>query len=189
MVYLNNALVFLVHVVIGLYIILVLLRFLLQQVRADFYNPICQFLVRLTNPALRPLRRVIPGIGGVDVAALVLAFALQLLLLLLVWLLQGVAWGFLGLMVYALAELLNRVLWIMVFSLLIQIIISWVNPHARHPAVPLLYRLNEPLLRPIRGWLPRLGGLDLSPLVVVILLQLSMLLLVMPLRDAAQALM
>jgi YggT family protein len=186
--YLSNAGVFLLNVVLGLSIVLVLLRFLLQQVRADFYNPLCQFLVKASNPVLLPLRRVIPGFGGIDVASLVLAFVLQCLLLLLVWWLQSIDFGVLGLLLYAVAELINRVVWIMIFSLLIMIIISWVNPGAQNPVMPLLYRLNEPLLRPMRSWLPTPGGLDLSPLVILVLLHLTILLLVMPMRDAAVAL-
>lgn len=186
--YITNAAQFLVATLFGLYILAVMLRFLLQLVRADFYNPVSQFLVRATNPPLQPLRRVIPGWGGVDVAAIVLLVALQMVELAV---LAGLdprpvsVPALPGLFVLSVAELLRLLLNIYFVTILIQVVLSWINPGAYNPAVHLLTQLNEPVMRPARRMLPPMGGLDLSPIVVLIALQLARILLVAPLTDLA----
>ena len=181
--YFGNAAVFLIQTAFGLYILAVLLRFLLQWVRADFYNPVSQFLVKMTTPLLRPLRRVIPGFGGIDFASVVLMLALQLIELLLVTQLLGQPLSVGGLMVLAVAELLSLLIKVFLFSILIQVILSWVRPGDHSPVSLLLYQLNEPLLAPARRIIPAISGLDLSPVLVLVLLQLSLMLLVAPLQD------
>ncbi len=181
--YFGNAGTFLISTVFGLYILLVLLRFLFQLVRADFYNPISQAVVKLTNPALRPLRRVIKGVAGIDVASVVLLLVLKVAELSLVAALQGIGMGFSGLFVLALAALLQMTLHIFLFAVLIQVILSWVAPHAYNPVSSLLLSLTEPLLRPARRLIPAIGGLDFSPIVVLVVLQLSSMLIIAPLRD------
>ncbi len=181
--YLSNAGVFLIKTLFGLYLLALMLRFLLQWARADFFNPISQFVVKITNPPLKPLRRVIPGFFGLDLAAVVLMVAIKLIELALVQSVVGGALVFGGLLVVALAELLSLALDVFFFSILIQVILSWVNPGAYNPAVSLLHAINEPLLRPARRLIPPVGGLDLSPLVVMVALQLATLLMVRPLQD------
>ena len=181
--YFGNAAVFLIQTAFGLYILAVLLRFLLQWVRADFYNPVSQFLVKMTTPLLRPLRRAIPGFGGIDFASVVLMLALQLIELVLVTQLLGQPLSVGGLMVLAVAELLSLLIKVFLFSILIQVILSWVRPGDHSPVSLLLYQLNEPLLAPARRIIPTISGLDLSPILVLVLLQLSLMLLVAPLRD------
>ncbi|MEW5754932.1 MAG: YggT family protein [Pseudomonadota bacterium] len=181
--YLSNAGVFLVKTIFGLYLLAIMLRFLLQWAHADFYNPISQFVVKITNPLLKPLRRIIPGFFGLDFAAVVLMLVIKLIELSLVQGIVGGAWVFSGLLVVALAELLSLALDVFFFSILIQVILSWVNPGAYNPAVSLLHSLNEPLLRPARRIIPPIGGLDLSPLVVMVVLKLATMLLVQPLLD------
>jgi YggT family protein len=181
--YFGNAAVFLIQTAFGLYILAVLLRFLLQWVRADFYNPVSQFLVKITTPLLRPLRRAIPGFGGIDFASVVLMLALQLIELVLVTQLLGQPLSVGGLMVLAVAELLSLLIKVFLFSILIQVILSWVRPGDHSPVSLLLYQLNEPLLAPARRIIPTISGLDLSPILVLVLLQLSLMLLVAPLRD------
>lgn len=185
MVYFSQAAIFLVGVIFYLYITVVLLRFLLQWARADFYNPISQFVVRATNPVLLPMRRVIPGFGGIDLAALVLMFALKVVELVLTGALGGGIPGGSGLVLVAVAELLNLAINLFIFTILVEVVLSWVNPGLYNPATALVYRLNEPLIRPVRRLIPPLGGLDLSPLVVLIALQLGKILLVAPLLGAA----
>jgi YggT family protein len=185
--YLSNPLVFLVKTLFGLYILAVLLRFLLQQSRADFYNPVSQFLVKITQPVLRPLRRVVPGIAGVDVAALVLLLALQLLELALVGLIQGGAlMPLLPMLVIAVAELVDLTLNVYLVVIFVQVILSWVQP-GYNPATAVIYSLTEPVLRPARRIIPPLGGLDLSPLLVIILIQLLKMLALPPLYGLARA--
>ncbi len=186
--YLSSAAIYMLETVFTLYILMVLLRFLLQLVRADFYNPICQFLVRATNPPLKPLRRIIPGLKGIDVASVVLLMLLQMLALWLMHLAGGRAIALPSLFLFALSELLLLTLNVFLITILVQVIMSWVNPQAHNPVLAILYSLNEPLLRPARRMLPNASGIDFSPLLILVLIQLSKILLVAPLRDAALAL-
>jgi YggT family protein len=179
--YVTNPLGFLVSTLFGLYILMVMLRFLMGWVRADFYNPISQFLVRLTNPVLAPLRQVIPPAGRVDMATVLLLLLLQMLELLILSWLKGAHVPFIGLLVWALAELLSLALNVFLFSILIQVILSWVSPGTYNSVSSILYSLNEPLLTPVRKFLPPMGGIDLSPLVVIIGIQVLKMLLIPPL--------
>lgn len=163
-----TATIFLVQTVFGFYILAVMLRFLLQWVRADFYNPLVQFLVRITNPPLLPLRRIIPGYRGLDLASLVLAFALQLVEMILIALLLGQRLSVGGILLLTLVELLKLVINIYLWGIVIQAILSWVNPDPRHPAARVLAQLTDPVLRPVRNRLPPVSGIDLSPMVVVV---------------------
>ena len=181
--YLNNAGLFLVETLFGFYILAVMLRFLLQWARADFYNPLVQFLVKLTNPPLIPLRRFIPGFMGLDMAALVLMLGLKMLELLLVISMSGHSADIAGLLVLAVAELFGLLINIFFWAVIIQAIMSWFNPDLRHPVVSLLYQLTYPILRPARNLIPLVSGLDLSPILVIVVLQLVKMLLVAPLRD------
>ena len=181
--YFGNAAVFLIQTAFGLYILAVLLRFLLQWVHADFYNPVSQFLVKMTTPLLRPLRRVIPGFAGIDVASVVLMLVLQIIELALVALLLNQPMSVSGLLVLAVAALLALRIKVFFFSILIQVILSWVRPGDHSPVSLLLYQLNEPLLAPARRIIPTFSGLDLSPILVLVLLQLSLMIIVAPLQD------
>lgn len=183
--YLTNPAVFLVDVVFGLYILAVMLRFLLQLCRADFYNPLAQALVKITNPPLKPLRRFIPGLAGIDLASLLLMLVLQTLALFVVTLITGAQPGLLTLVVLALAELTNLLLNVFLFAILIQVILSWLNPGAYNPALSMLYSLTEPVLRPARRFIPPIAGLDLSPMVVMVGLQLVKMLLIPPIERVA----
>ena len=179
---LSEAGIFLITVIFNLYILAVALRFLLQCVRADFYNPISQLLVTITNPVLRPMRRWIPGAGGIDLSSLLLMFVLKSIELMLIWLIStGRIPALPGLFVISIAKLLNLMIYIFFFAILIQVIISWVNPGAYNPVTVLLYRLTDPLMRPARRLIPPMGGLDLSPMVVLIALQLIIILFIKPL--------
>ena len=181
--YFGNAAVFLIQTVFGLYILAVMLRFLLQWVHADFYNPVSQFLVKMTTPLLRPLRRVIPGFGGIDFASVVLMLVLQIVELVLVALLLNQPISVSGLLVLAMAALMALLIKVFLFSILIQVILSWVRPGDHNPVSLLLYQLNEPLLAPARRIIPAFSGLDLSPILVLVLLQLSLMLIIAPLQD------
>jgi YggT family protein len=182
--YLGQAALYLVQVVFGFFILLVLLRFLFQLARADFYNPMSQFIVSFTNPLLKPLRRVIPGVLGIDWAAVVLLIVLKALEIHLT------AW-FLGfqplpaaVLVLALTGLLKLTVYVYIVAILIRAVLSWVNPYGtRHPFGNLLYGLTEPLLYPARRLLPAVSGFDLSPIIVLVLLQLTLFLVVRPIED------
>ncbi len=165
-----TAVIFLIQTLFGFYILAVMLRFLLQCVRADFYTPLVQFLVRITNPPLLPLRRIVPGYRGLDLASVVLAFALQLAEVLLVTLLLDRNASVGGLLLLTVAELLKLLINIYLWGLVIQAVLSWFNPDPYHPAARLLAQLTAPLLRPARRLLPPVSGVDLSPMLVVVAL-------------------
>ena len=187
--YFNQAGQFLLQLVFGFYILALLLRFLLQWARADFYNPLVQLLVKLTNPPLLPLRRYIPSYQGLDMAAVVLMLLLQLVELLLSAWLFGQPVTLPGLLVMALAELLGLLLTVLLWAVILQAVLSWFNPDFRQPVVHLLYDLTEPILRPARRLLPPFSGLDLSPLLVIVALQLGRILVLAPLQDIGLALL
>jgi YggT family protein len=181
--YLTNPINFLIQTIFGLYILAVMLRFMLQLVRADFYNPVSQFLVKITNPPLKLFRRLIPGLGGIDLASLILAWLLKSVEILLIILVGGGAANLVGPLIWALPELLDLVINIFLFGILIQVILSWVSPGNYNPAIGLLYSLTAPVLRPAQKLLPPMGGIDISPMLAMIALFLLKMLLVDPLRD------
>ena len=187
--YLSNAGVFLIQTLFGIYEVIILLRFLLQMVRADFYNPVSQFIVKATNLPLRPLRRIIPGVAGMDMASLLLLLLVILVELLLLSLVADLPMPTLpGLIALALVELLKLVIYVFLFSIFILVILSWVSPGGYNPVANLVYQITAPLMRPARRLLPPMGGLDLSPMVVMIALYLVILLVLHPLQDLAASL-
>jgi YggT family protein len=172
-----TAVAFLIQTLFGFYILAVMLRFLLQCVRADFYNPLVQFLVRITNPPLLPLRRIVPGYRGLDLAAVVLAFALQLIEVVLLNALSIQPVGVGALLLVAVLELIKLLINIYLWGVIIQAVLSWFNPDPYHPAARVLAQLTAPVLRPAQRLLPPISGVDLSPMLVVIaLIFLSLLL-------------
>lgn len=185
--YLGQAGVYLIETLFGLYIIAVLLRLLLQLARADFYNPVAQFLVAATNPLLLPLRRVIPGLWGIDWASVLLLALLQTLKLYLLFVLRGQMPAPAGFALWALADFLQLLIYFYFFAILVRVLISWVSPDPHNPLVALLVRLTEPLLGPARRRIPALGGFDLSPILVLILLELTRILALGPLFALARA--
>lgn len=157
----------------SLYLLLVLLRFLFQLVRADFYNPISQFVAKATNPLLMPLRRVIPGVFGIDVASLVLALFVQWVLIQLLLVIAGL--GFLN-PLYTLAwsaiGLLSVVLTVYFWCLIISIIASWVAPFSQHPALLLVRQLIAPVMAPFQKLIPSMGGIDITPIFAFMVLHI-----------------
>lgn len=173
----QQALLFLINTLFGIYIICLMLRFLLQWVKADFYNPLCQVLMRVTNPGLLTLRRFIPGLFGLDLAALVMMLVVQIVALALIaWVVSFPINGFI--VVVAVFKLVLTLLNVYFFAILIMAIMSWVvQDLQRQPVYHLLWQLNEPILRPIRRILPTVSGMDFSPLVAMIVLQVIAILL------------
>jgi len=182
--YFTSPLIFLIDVLFGLYLFALMLRFLLQWVEADFYNPISQFLVKLTHPPLRLLRRFIPSIGRIDTSSLVLMLTLQMLAGYLVFLLQGISASPLALAVWAVEQLLELVLNIFLFGIVIRALLSWFGSMAYYnPAAALLNSLTDPILGVCRRWLPPMGGIDLSPLLALIAIQVVKMLALPPLQQ------
>ena len=173
----TGAFAYLIGTLIDLYITAVMLRLLLQWVRADFYNPVCQFLVAITNPLLVPLRRVIPSVGRLDTASVVLMFVLELLGVWVWTRLMDVSLAGEALALFALVKLLLTLLWTYFFLIIALVILSWIGRRARHPIVPLIIQLTDPVLAPIRRVVPTLGGFDLSPLIALIAIRFLIILL------------
>lgn len=181
--YLANSAAFIIQTLFGLYILAVLLRFLFQILRAHFRNPVSQFIVTLTNPVLRHLRRFIPGYAGVDIASIVLMLGLQMLELLLVALLYGQTPAIAGLVVLSIGQLLEMTVYVFMFAVFARIIIAWVNPQLYNPITSLLASLTDFMMQPARRYIPPIGMLDLSPMAVFLLLGLILRLIVQPILD------
>ncbi len=186
--YLSASAAFLIKTAFDLFIGAVLLRFLLQWVRADFRNPVSQFLMKVTNPVLIPLRRVIPGVGGIDIASVIVIATLQIIKMLLIHLAAAKSMPVAGLLVLSLADFIELLLGLYTITLILEVILSWVGPQTRNPLAGPLHALNEPLLAPVRRVIPAIAGLDLSPVVVLITFQLLKILVVAPLTDMGRGL-
>ena len=176
--YLTNPLIFLIQTLGGLYAFVVILRFLLQLTKADFYNPLSQFVVKVTSPVLRSLRRYIPGFRGLDISSLVLAWLVQTLVLFLVGVLAGLGLASLGAVLWSLPALVELAIDVFLYGVIIRVILSWINPDPFNPMVQLIHTLTDPVMAPVQRRLPPIGGLDLSPIAVTIgLIFMQMLLL------------
>ena len=164
-----NTGVFLVQTVFGLYMMLVIIRFMLQLAKADFYNPLAQTVVKLTQPFIGPLQKMLPRTGRFSLASLVLAFIVQLVVIVLVLLIVGFELpNPLILASWSLVGVASQVLDLLFFAILASIVLSWIAPQGNHPGVYLLHQLTEPVMAPARRVLPNFGGLDFSPIVVFI---------------------
>lgn len=164
--------IFLIQTFSSLYLIVVLLRFLMQASRVDYYNPICQAVVKLTDPPVKPLKKLLPAVRGVDFATLVVALVVQLLAVCLVMMISGsyffhpayVAWSMVG--------VVSTIFDIYFFSLIVMVIASWIAPYSNHPALALVHQLTDPICTPARKLLPPMGGLDFSIILVFVAITL-----------------
>ncbi|MFV2003988.1 MAG: YggT family protein [Gammaproteobacteria bacterium] len=166
----DSPFIFLIDTLFSIYIAIMLLRFILQQVGADFYNPISQFVVKATQPLVGVARRFIPSIKKIDTASLVLVLALILLKLVILFSIAGFPINSLHLLVKALYDLISLTFDIFIVALFVQAILSWISPDPNHPVNSLLRNLTFPVLRPIQKYIPPIGGIDLSTLVALIAL-------------------
>jgi len=164
----DNPFIFLIDTLFSIYIAIMLLRFILQQVGADFYNPISQFIVKATQPLVTITRRFIPSIRKIDTATLVLVLALIIIKLVLLFSIAGYPVNGIQLLVKGLHDLISLTFDIFIVALFVQAILSWVNPDPYNPISILLRSLTWPVLKPIKKYVPTLGGLDLSTLVALI---------------------
>jgi len=177
----DAALFFVVKTLLNLYLVTYVLRFLLQWSRADFHNPLSQFILRVTDPLVRPLRRVVPGWRGLDMATLVALLVLQVFVTaLLTFIATGAVHGGGLLLYYAVLRILLSILYLYFVVILAHVVISWVSPGHWNPLISVLHSLADPVLRPVRRVIPSIGGLDLSPLFVLIGLQALMIVLRVP---------
>lgn len=190
--YTNNAAAFLIQTLFGLYLLALFLRTVLQAVRADPRNPVTHFLIRATDPVLRPLRTLLPEVGRVSLAALVAMLVIQAAELWLLGITGSGSWTPEGLLVLSIGQLLSLAIQVWTIAIIVAAVLSWFaagGGMGYNPVFALLDDLTAPLLRPARALLPDMGGLDLSPLVVIIVLQLFNILMVAPVRDLGLVLM
>ena len=187
--YFAQAIIFLVKLFFDIYILALILRYLLTIVRVDSLNPLSTLIMKVTNPLLKPLRRTIPGYFGIDWASIISLFLVQAIEIILVALIiTGGIPAFSGLTMLTIAYLLRTILYIYLFIIIVQVIISWINPNAYNPITTIMYQISEPILKPIRQFIPSSGGLDFSPLVALIIINLLMILIISPLMDLGQKL-
>lgn len=168
----DKAFLFLIDTFIDIYCYIVFARFLLQVVRADFYNPVSQFVLKATNPILIPLRRIVPGFGGLDMASLSLVLLLQIIkILCLAFFLLGALPPFLNLTIASFLSTAGFVIDFFFFAIFLQVILSWISQGNHNPLAALLDQITSPVMSPIRRIIPPMGGLDLSPMVVLLGIQ------------------
>ena len=170
---LNTAAIYVVQTLGSLYLLIMLLRFVLQLVRANFYNPLCQFIVRATQPLLKPIRRIIPSVFGLDMSSLLLSIVIQMIVMALTLLLAyGTTGNPLQLLVWSIIGVTALFLKIFFFAMIISVILSWVAPQSHNPGAELVNQICEPALAPFRRIVPNLGGLDISPILAFMVLKL-----------------
>lgn len=183
---LSGAATFVVQTLVGLYLGIVLVRFILQLVKANFYNPLSQFVVRTTQPLLKPIRRIVPSIAGLDTSSLLLALIIQTLLIALVMTFNGIpidnvpqllVWAVIGI-----TSLFLKIFWV---AMIIMVIVSWIAPGSNNPAAELAYQISEPVLAPFRKLIPSIGGMDISPIFAFIAIQLVQSWVIPPLAEYA----
>ncbi len=182
--YISQAAIFLVQLFFDIFILAFLLRYLLTKLRINSYNPLSEVIIRVTNPVLKPLRRMIPGYYGVDWSSIVALLLIQSLEIIITQLIiRGDVIAINALFILTMANLLKMILYIYMFTIIIQVIISWINPSAYNPIVTIMSQLTDPILRPVRRIASFGGGLDFSPLIVLVIIQLLMILIISPLME------
>lgn len=167
----QGALILLVSTLLQLATFLMLTRFLLQWVKADFYNPVSQLVVRFTNPLLMPLRKLLPGNNNLDFAALAMVFLLIIAKVVFIAWLSGFNIPAPYLLLHAVRELASMLLDYIFWAILIRVLLSWVAPDPYNPFVQIMTQLTEPVMAPARRLLPPMGGFDLSPILILFLIQ------------------
>lgn len=184
----NSALHFLIQTVGNLFAIAVLLRFMMQLFRVPFRNPFAQFIVVLTDFAVKPIRRVVPGLFGLDLACLVLAFLIEFGIVLAGYWLSGFPFALAGggiwpvMLGLAAVRLATLLVYLVIGVTLISVVLSWLNPHT--PLMPVVHALSEPFLRPIRRFVPLVANIDLSPIILFIVCQLVLMVPIMAMERA-----
>ena len=176
----RNPLIFLITTLADLYLLTFLLRFILQWIRADFYSPFAQAIVKITNPLILPVRRVVPSSRNVDLPTLVVLIVLQTIVTSVILSIAGITIALFQLPLLVLYRLISLTLWFYSVSIFIYVILSWTGQGSYNPTALVLSELNEPLLRPVRRVLPPIAGLDLSPMLVLIILQAGLMTVPLP---------
>ncbi len=165
--------IMIVQTIGSIYLLMVLLRFLLQLARADFYNPLSQSIVKATNPLLVPLRKMIPSLFGIDIACLLLALGVEFITVYLSVLLAGGLIDPLPALLWSGLGILSMTVYVFFICMIVMIILSFVAPYSRHPLAMLAVQLVRPICAPFQRLIPAIGGFDLSPIFVFLLLNIA----------------
>lgn len=182
---LNNAGMLLISSLGSMVLLVFMLRFLLQLVRADFYNPISQFIVKFTAPILVPVRRIIPSYNSFDLASLLLAYVVQVAIIALIfWTTSQPQMPWANFLLWAPLGLLSLLLNIYFWGLIIIVVASWIAPNSYNPALILINQIMEPAIRPIRSMMPDLGGIDLSPIILFLGIRMAEILVIAPIASS-----
>lgn len=166
----SSAIVFIVNAITSLYLLVLLLRFWLPWLQADFRNPLAQGILRFTSPIIIPVRRIVPSFGRLDTATVLVAFVIQYFTVLLLLLIVGQTAGFAPVAVTTIVKLIVLSINLFVYAIFIRIILSWISQGNYNPATAIIATLTEPVLRPFRRIIPPMGGFDISPIFAIILL-------------------
>ena len=186
---LHMALLFLLEITFELVGFILLMRLILQWVQADFHNPLSQIIFKFSQPIVKPFNTFLPTLKRINLGVLVPFILLVMIkIYILSWLATAPFPNPLGLMVYAFGDLIKQILNLMFYALLIQVILSWVQPMGQSPVAQLLARITSPIMTPIRRIIPPVGGIDFSPIPAMLLIKLLELLLIMPIMQLAQSL-
>jgi len=165
-----QAIDFIVQAIANLYLLVLLLRLWLPVLRADFRNQLAQAILKITSPLVVPMRRIMPSLGRVDTATILVAFVIQYLTILLVLLIYGQSASFVPIAITAIVNLVFLSLRLFAFAIVIRVVLSWISPGGHNPATAIIATITEPVLRPFRRLVPPIGGLDISPIFAMILL-------------------
>ena len=173
----SNSLILLFNTLGGLYLLAILLRFLLQIAKADFYNPVSQSVVKITDPLVRVLRNFIPGYRGVDFSTLVLALIIEAVAICVLVLLYGdslpgvgyvITWSFVGILYF----IINIYYYAIIASIIMSFVMMFSGNMNPHPILRVIWQLTEPVMAPIRKIIPAIGGLDFSPIFIFLAIQI-----------------
>lgn len=179
----------LLDTVFSFYIMLLLLRLLLQKMHANYYNPLCQFVIRITTPAVKFLQHGLPTWKGIDFAVLVVVIVFTAVKFLIMgWMLYASSPRITGLFISCIGDLLQNIFHLFIFLIIARVILSWIRNAQLAPVLEAIYRLTEPSLRPVRRLIPPIGGYDLSPLFLILAFQLLLILIASPLENYGQLL-
>lgn len=173
-----------IHVLFDTYIVILLLRLLMQKLGASWRNPLSQFVIKLTEIPLKPLQKMIPGFQGFDFSIVFLALFLQFIEIMLLWHLQfGVNTNVQGTLIVACGEILSKFIYIYIYSIIINAVASWIPQLQTHPLAHIVFLITDPLLSFARRFIPSIGGIDISPMAILLLLALINTLIVTPILD------
>lgn len=175
-----NAILFLISTVFDFYTVVLIMRLVLAWVGADYHHPITQFVVKLTNPVIKPLKRFIPDLRGVEIATVIIIVLVEACKYFVITMLSFGLPNVLGLFILALGDAIRLILQTLTLALILQVILSWIQPNS--PVYDVLHKFTSPIIRPLQRVIPPVAGIDIAPLPAIIILQLLVIILVNPMK-------